>query len=205
MHSNLSFQQLYQLACGKLCWRPRRAHVGPRICWAILAVAEPAIHACCRLSSLIQTRTLVKSLSQCGRRWVVCAQRSDTLHCLLTWCREVARNPVRQFGMTWMWGTPCQSAQQSSPVQSCCHAAVILSTWVWESSLHGVQVRNRNSEEYNVLKIQLEGIIEELERHFEQASWQSHERPGLEHLSCCHGWIRSTRPANDIAPSALGA
>jgi predicted regulator of Ras-like GTPase activity (Roadblock/LC7/MglB family) len=31
-----------------------------------------------------------------------------------------------------------------------------------------VQVRNRNSEEYNVLKIQLEGIIEELERHFEQ-------------------------------------
>ena len=30
------------------------------------------------------------------------------------------------------------------------------------------QVRNRNSEEYNVLKIQLEGIIEELERHFEQ-------------------------------------
>lgn len=31
-----------------------------------------------------------------------------------------------------------------------------------------MQVRNRNSEEYNVLKIQLEGIIEELERHFEQ-------------------------------------
>jgi hypothetical protein len=31
-----------------------------------------------------------------------------------------------------------------------------------------LQVRNRNSEEYNVLKIQLEGIIEELERHFEQ-------------------------------------
>ncbi|WIA15123.1 hypothetical protein OEZ85_001813 [Tetradesmus obliquus] len=31
------------------------------------------------------------------------------------------------------------------------------------------EVRNRNSEEYNVLKIQLEGIIEELERHFEQA------------------------------------
>jgi hypothetical protein len=26
------------------------------------------------------------------------------------------------------------------------------------------------SEEYNVLKIQLEGIIEELERHFEQVS-----------------------------------
>lgn len=40
-----------------------------------------------------------------------------------------------------------------------------------------LQVRNRNSEEYNVLKIQLEGIIEELERHFEQvdgkpADWQ---------------------------------
>jgi len=33
-----------------------------------------------------------------------------------------------------------------------------------------VQVRNRNSEEYNVLKIQLEGIIEELERHFEQVN-----------------------------------
>eukprot|EP00775_Hariotina_reticulata_P008068 gene8068-8263_t len=31
------------------------------------------------------------------------------------------------------------------------------------------EVRNRNSEEYNVLKIQLEGIIDELERHFEQA------------------------------------
>lgn len=30
------------------------------------------------------------------------------------------------------------------------------------------EVKNRNSEEYNVLKIQLEGIIEELERHFEQ-------------------------------------
>jgi hypothetical protein len=33
------------------------------------------------------------------------------------------------------------------------------------------QVRNRNSEEYNVLKIQLEGIIEELERHFEQVHY----------------------------------
>eukprot|EP00878_Enallax_costatus_P040119 GHUV01046111.1.p1 GENE.GHUV01046111.1~~GHUV01046111.1.p1 ORF type:complete len:182 (+),score=78.90 GHUV01046111.1:592-1137(+) len=31
------------------------------------------------------------------------------------------------------------------------------------------EVRNRNSEEYNVQKIQREGIIEELERHFEQA------------------------------------
>jgi len=31
------------------------------------------------------------------------------------------------------------------------------------------EIKNRNSEEYNVLKIQLEGIIEELERHFEQA------------------------------------
>ncbi|MEW5310230.1 MAG: hypothetical protein WDW38_002047 [Sanguina aurantia] len=31
------------------------------------------------------------------------------------------------------------------------------------------EVKNRSSEEYNVLKIQLEGIIEELERHFEQA------------------------------------
>ncbi|GMH33964.1 hypothetical protein BSKO_01798 [Bryopsis sp. KO-2023] len=31
------------------------------------------------------------------------------------------------------------------------------------------EVKNRNSEEYNVLKIQLEGTIEELERHFEQA------------------------------------
>lgn len=35
------------------------------------------------------------------------------------------------------------------------------------------QVRNRNSEEYNVLKIQLEGIIEELERHFEQVGWHA--------------------------------
>ncbi|KAF6253998.1 flagellar associated protein [Scenedesmus sp. NREL 46B-D3] len=34
------------------------------------------------------------------------------------------------------------------------------------------EVRNRNSEEYNVLKIQLEGIIEELERHFEQEPHQ---------------------------------
>jgi predicted nucleic acid-binding Zn-ribbon protein len=31
------------------------------------------------------------------------------------------------------------------------------------------EIKNRNSEEYNVLKIQLEGTIEELERHFEQA------------------------------------
>lgn len=31
------------------------------------------------------------------------------------------------------------------------------------------EIKNKNSEEYNVLKIQLEGIIEELERHFEQA------------------------------------
>jgi hypothetical protein len=30
------------------------------------------------------------------------------------------------------------------------------------------EIKNRNSEDYNVLKIQLEGIIEELERHFEQ-------------------------------------
>jgi hypothetical protein len=38
------------------------------------------------------------------------------------------------------------------------------------------QVRNRNSEEYNVLKLQLESIIDELERHFEQASRQQPER-----------------------------
>lgn len=31
------------------------------------------------------------------------------------------------------------------------------------------EIKNRNSEEYNVLKIQLEGTIEELERHFEHA------------------------------------
>jgi hypothetical protein len=30
------------------------------------------------------------------------------------------------------------------------------------------ELKNRDSEDYNVLKIQLEGIIEELERHFEQ-------------------------------------
>jgi hypothetical protein len=30
-------------------------------------------------------------------------------------------------------------------------------------------LQNRNSEEYNVLKISLEGTIEELEREFEQA------------------------------------
>lgn len=29
------------------------------------------------------------------------------------------------------------------------------------------EIKNRNSEEYNILKIQLEGIIEELEGHFE--------------------------------------
>lgn len=29
------------------------------------------------------------------------------------------------------------------------------------------EIKNRNSEEYNVLKIQLEGIIEELEKSFE--------------------------------------
>lgn len=39
---------------------------------------------------------------------------------------------------------------------------ILTMLWRW------LQVRNRNSEEYNVLKIQLEGIIEELERHFEQ-------------------------------------
>lgn len=42
------------------------------------------------------------------------------------------------------------------------------------------QVRNRNSEEYNVLKIQLEGIIDELERHFEQVS---RHQPELGQLS----------------------
>lgn len=31
------------------------------------------------------------------------------------------------------------------------------------------EIKNRNSEEYNVLKIQLESTIEELERHFEHA------------------------------------
>ena len=31
------------------------------------------------------------------------------------------------------------------------------------------EIKNKNSEEYNVLKIQLEGTIEELERHFDQA------------------------------------
>jgi hypothetical protein len=41
------------------------------------------------------------------------------------------------------------------------------------------QVRNRNSEEYNVLKIQLEGIIEELERHFEQV-----RHPLVDTLGC---------------------
>lgn len=39
-----------------------------------------------------------------------------------------------------------------------------------------VQVRNRSSEEYNVLKIQLEGIIEELERHFEQVGGKPADR-----------------------------
>jgi hypothetical protein len=34
------------------------------------------------------------------------------------------------------------------------------------------ELKNRDSEEYNVLKIQLEGIIEELERHFEQVGRQ---------------------------------
>jgi hypothetical protein len=40
------------------------------------------------------------------------------------------------------------------------------------------ELKNRDSEDYNVLKIQLEGIIEELERHFEQVGWRmrSHGR-----------------------------
>ncbi len=33
------------------------------------------------------------------------------------------------------------------------------------------EIKNRNSEEYNVLKIQLEGIIEELEKSFELVGW----------------------------------
>lgn len=32
------------------------------------------------------------------------------------------------------------------------------------------EIKNRDSEEYNILKIQLEGIIEELEGHFEAVS-----------------------------------
>ncbi len=36
------------------------------------------------------------------------------------------------------------------------------------------EIKNRNSEDYNVLKIQLEGIIEELERHFEQVMCATH-------------------------------
>lgn len=44
----------------------------------------------------------------------------------------------------------------------------MLSVSVAATACSWCQVRNRNSEEYNVLKIQLEGIIEELERHFEQ-------------------------------------
>lgn len=54
------------------------------------------------------------------------------------------------------------------------------------------EVRNRNSEEYNVLKIQLEGIIEELERHFEQVG--RHTCTAVRHALmqfeffrfCCH-------------------
>jgi hypothetical protein len=60
------------------------------------------------------------------------------------------------------------------------------------------EIKNRNSEEYNVLKIQLEGIIEELEGHFEAVSqhdlrgWGCTARPGLEvgrRVSRCdRGW-----------------
>lgn len=47
------------------------------------------------------------------------------------------------------------------------------------------QVRNRNSEEYNVLKIQLEGIIEELERHFEQVGINSWVTASRCFYMCC--------------------
>lgn len=46
------------------------------------------------------------------------------------------------------------------------------------------EVRNRSSEEYNVLKLQLEGIIEELERHFEQVWANSIHTCRLNFPSC---------------------
>ena len=44
------------------------------------------------------------------------------------------------------------------------------------------EIKNRNSEEYNVLKIQLNGTIEDLERHFEHAHQVLHL---LVYLSQC--------------------